>query len=1218
VDESRDLDAQLDAVASVVGAKPDELRPLVEVLPNDGKLSLANLSLLHRWVQLARALQLPVEDLLNWQEWTGVDVFGSAANTVRFVAEAQRQRTVSVPQETLEELLGSPGERDLSQLGQPSAGEALLALSDEYRGPALPLGEEEPGRAERERAVVRRVAALTNLDATLADELLASMTYQGRPLRDALVGAVRAVAAAREADPVGEASPEELIAHFSPAVWETVAIGAWLSRAFDLVAQDLSWLVGRAAHVRSTYIPDVVSWSPIVGATITSGVSDPVGGTAAVEMSDPSDTDAARVNSDTGDYAGGPLMARVWVRKDEAAPQFVEIRIRYSSSTARLFLNLATGATHAVGGGFRSISVVEQVPGWWVVSLVEQGDPAADTVLLQIHPALGFATSFPTPDVAATGSVTIYAPTLRALYEWERLAFGVTAQERYSAWASFREAARLQTISSDGRFFDILAGLLDGTIADAATLRSELAERTGWSEDNLLAAIDDGFSGPLGGSSPGDWAAPERMGRLAAWMTLARTLGVAAGDLGEWGALAWVDDGQFDDPVDVYRRHARQIEQSLRAVWGDERWFVDMPAVRNELRERQRDALVSKITGGGGSVWSSADELGSALLMDLQMGACAKTSRLVDATRAVQLFVQRILTGQESPLQLSEDEAEEWVWRKSYRVWEANRMVFLYPENWLLPELRRFKTPFFAELESELAQSDLEESRVEAAYRGYLRRLAEVSKLEVISMLRVGGDVIHVFARTHGVPQKYFHRQWVDGNRWTPWQPIEVAKVEGQHLLPAFYQRRVLLFWLLISETGGPTGEIAVPTTEGNVKIPYKHFQVRLAWSEFRDGEWAPPTQSESFIGVDTRGEVSPSGAAVDSLLNRLIATIPGEATTFPRTVIHGHVENDQNGRDLLIKLYRDGPESGTIKVLPQFRVSGVDGSITAEPATGGGQHAAEPYEMEGHPYGGHAQRFVEVGARELIVPLWYPASSRDHVGQRLVAAKPAFDPKSLMVTPLDRVTFDTRDPFVFEDPVGSYWVTFHSELPYIDPDLMGFDPMFWNNDDLRFPPPIADRHVSDRIEITPADDSTQFTAIGGLVDHGTLGQLLGSGRKYTAFHSEALPQEAARTAVRSTVKVHDEDTQVVLFEAVSGTADENVDSVVDLALDVFVPPYWINLTRTTEGVHVLRHDVATFRFRTFFHPHVAAMSRSTPTGCSGCSPLPATDRSRVRTRRRR
>lgn len=37
-----------------------------------------------------------------------------------------------------------------------------------------------------------------------------------------------------------------------------------------------------------------------------------------------------------------------------------------------------------------------------------------------------------------------------------------------------------------------------------------------------------------------------------------------------------------------------------------------------------------------------------------------------------------------------------WKWRKNYRVWHANRRIFLYPENWIEPELRlpaRFRVP---------------------------------------------------------------------------------------------------------------------------------------------------------------------------------------------------------------------------------------------------------------------------------------------------------------------------------------------------------------------------------------------------------------------------------------------------------------------------------------------------------------------------------------------
>jgi len=43
----------------------------------------------------------------------------------------------------------------------------------------------------------------------------------------------------------------------------------------------------------------------------------------------------------------------------------------------------------------------------------------------------------------------------------------------------------------------------------------------------------------------------------------------------------------------------------------------------------------------------------------------------------------------------------EWKWRKNYRVWDANRKIFRYPENWIEPELR-LPAPFRGSL-SELA-----------------------------------------------------------------------------------------------------------------------------------------------------------------------------------------------------------------------------------------------------------------------------------------------------------------------------------------------------------------------------------------------------------------------------------------------------------------------------------------------------------------------------------
>ena len=96
------------------------------------------------------------------------------------------------------------------------------------------------------------------------------------------------------------------------------------------------------------------------------------------------------------------------------------------------------------------------------------------------------------------------------------------------------------------------------------------------------------------------------------------------------------------------------------------------------------------------------------------MRPCQLTSRIKQAIGAMQLFVQRCLmnleAGVSAPARPRSRRWREWTWMRNYRVWEANRKVFLYPENWIEPELRDDKSPFFQDLESELLQSELSQT----------------------------------------------------------------------------------------------------------------------------------------------------------------------------------------------------------------------------------------------------------------------------------------------------------------------------------------------------------------------------------------------------------------------------------------------------------------------------------------------------------------------------
>ena len=110
----------------------------------------------------------------------------------------------------------------------------------------------------------------------------------------------------------------------------------------------------------------------------------------------------------------------------------------------------------------------------------------------------------------------------------------------------------------------------------------------------------------------------------------------------------------------------------------------------------------------------------------------------------------------------------QWDWMANYRVWQANRQIFLWPENWLYPELRDDQSPFFQEMMSSLLQSDITDDAATEAYLDYLSSLEEVAKLEPCGLYYVAAtpdsnEISYVVARTAGAHRNYYFRQLEDG-----------------------------------------------------------------------------------------------------------------------------------------------------------------------------------------------------------------------------------------------------------------------------------------------------------------------------------------------------------------------------------------------------------------------------------------------------------------------
>jgi hypothetical protein len=139
--------------------------------------------------------------------------------------------------------------------------------------------------------------------------------------------------------------------------------------------------------------------------------------------------------------------------------------------------------------------------------------------------------------------------------------------------------------------------------------------------------------------------------------------------------------------------HASTMKELLRSKFGEDTWLTLSAEIQDVLRERKRDALVAYLLthpqpDPPSGKWENTNDLYAYYLLDVEMSSCQLTSRLVQGSGSVQLFVQRCFMGLEQPaIVVKADGAggdsawRWWKWMSKYRVWEANRKVFLWPEN---------------------------------------------------------------------------------------------------------------------------------------------------------------------------------------------------------------------------------------------------------------------------------------------------------------------------------------------------------------------------------------------------------------------------------------------------------------------------------------------------------------------------------------------------------
>jgi len=443
--------------------------------------------------------------------------------------------------------------------------------------------------------------------------------------------------------------------------------------------------------------------------------------------------------------------------------------------------------------------------------------------------------------LTAVGDDIAAKDTFAKLLPWVELA---AARRRYNAGDRFVEALRAAKRSYD---------VQDREAAFEADLDAALSALTGWKVEFVRAARKGlgyntkttGAAAPFALEMPGLTTVAGLRGMTDAVSAIVR-LGLKPEDIADWSTR----------PIDA--TVATQVRAALKGRHGSGAWRRIAQATFDILRKKQRDALVARLTHMPGAIYGETQEqLFEYLLLDPGSEPPVLASRIQLAISSVQLFIQRCLMNFEVEVIPSIIDAKRWAWMSRYRIWEVNRKLFIWPENWLDPEFRDDKTHLFRDLEGALLQGDVSDDLVRTALYTYLQGLETIARLEMMTMYfepgaSADGSIVHVIARTPNAPYKYFYRK-CSHRMWTPWEPLGV-EIDGEHLTLTVWRGRMHLFWVTFFEKpeakDTPNGQSLQDLVAGSPDAldPGNAVQLQLNWVEQVEGKWTNRSSTPGFI----------------------------------------------------------------------------------------------------------------------------------------------------------------------------------------------------------------------------------------------------------------------------------------------------------------------------------------------------------------------------------
>lgn len=319
----------------------------------------------------------------------------------------------------------------------------------------------------------------------------------------------------------------------------------------------------------------------------------------------------------------------------------------------------------------------------------------------------------------------------------------------------------------------------------------------------------------------------------------------------------------------------------LKSKAGDQAW----PVLQNEL-ERQTNLqkrnlltgfVMHKLNGQKNSVpIKTTQDLYEYLLIDVEMGPETETTWIKNGIATYQLFINRCRMHLEKGTVVTDptDLESTWAWMQHYRLWEANQKVFLYPENYWQPELRKDKSYLFKTLEETLSQGEISDENVEKGYKQYMDELAVVSNLKICGNYLYpepgsNNKKLVLVGRTNTAPLRYYYRTGgfiFDPNSnpgvlWEPWKEIKVTinvphNVKDQ-VYPVYAFGKLFIFWIEISEDKHDHDDYWDGSGEPEPKhslLPVYKATIKYTYHDASHNWTQPQVVSEVAIGEHENG----------------------------------------------------------------------------------------------------------------------------------------------------------------------------------------------------------------------------------------------------------------------------------------------------------------------------------------------------------------------------